>query len=281
MAQILIDYANDIIEKTADDYEFVLQITKQETGIIEDLYKRFFAIISLFFGSIIALTGSQIMDFSNGAIFLIITGIIAVLVFWKRQKKLRQLNDVYGLYIAVKGNQKSVFQKFKKDVHYWNYLHSFSEKEIRNSLDAFADIEATYSIYLIEVYEKIFPIVRTEMKKSLFVGMLSLIEQSLDGIRVLRNISSKPLPYFIQEELSRMIQDYRKYVSEYYKESDASSTYEVYVNFSDYVDMVFGGPFGAIKLLGFKKYSQYLQNFRNNEFLLDKNLNLVKTRTKQ
>ena len=29
------------------------------------------------------------------------------------------------------------------------------------------------------------------------------------------------------------------------------------------------------------EYSQYLQNFRNSEFLLNKNLNLVKTRTKQ
>ena len=281
MAQILIDYANDMIEKLTDDYEFVLQLTKQETGIVEDMYKRMFAIISLVFGSIIALTGSQIMDFSDGAILLIITGIVTILVFWKRQKKLRQLNDAYGLYISVKGDEKSVFQKFKKNIHYWNHFQSFSEKEIRNSLDALADIEATYSLYLIEVYEKIFPLVRTETKKTLFIGMLSLIEQSLWGIRALRKISSKPLPYFIQDELYRMIQDNKKYVSEYFNEPDASPIYEVYVNFHDYVDMAFGGPFGAIKLLGFRKYSQYLQDLRNSEFLLDKNLTLVKTRTKQ
>ena len=280
MVQILIDYANDIIEKVADDYEFVIQVSKQETGIIKDIYKIIFAIISLVFGSVIALAGTQIINFSHSVIFLIVIGIVSVIIFWKRQKTLRQLNDAYGLYISVVGNEKSIFQKFKKDIHYWNYHRPFSEKDISNTLEAFVDIEATYSFYHIEVYEKIFPLVRTEMKKTLFVGMLSLIEQSTEGIRVLYDISSKPLHYFIQKELSHMIQDYKKYVSEHFKEPNASPTYEVYVNFHDYVDMKLGGPFGAIKSLGFRKYSQYLQELRNKEFLLDKNLNLIKTRTK-
>ena len=63
-------------------------------------------------------------------------------------------------------------------------------------------------------------------------------------------------------------------------EPNSKSSYEVYINSTDYIEIYYGGVFKFIKKYGFKVFAAYNQKTKPYDLLLDEKLNIVKYRLK-
>jgi len=289
MSKILIDFINDVIDETSEEYELIFGKTKQEVKNVEEGYKYIFAGFAIFTGFIITLIGSLIIDFLIGIIILLIDLVLVLVILFKRQRRIRKLHDAYGEYIAVIGQKKGAFLKIRKKIHYWEYIRSNSviakddyltPKNIRNTLLALETIDYAYSLYHISIYEKLFPLVEIDTKSNIFWGLINLRKASGQIAKELKNAGKRPLPFFIHDEINKIYYDNKKYIPKDFMEPLAVSNYEVYINSTDYIDVYYGGTLKLIKKYGFKIFAVYNQKIKPYEFLLDENLNIVNIRLK-
>ena len=282
MTKVLIDFINDVIDETSEEFKLIFGKTKQDVDNVKEGYKYFFAGFTIFIGLIIGLISSLIIDFIIGIIILFIALVSVLLVFFKRQRRIRKLHDTYGEYISIIGQKKDAFLKIRKQIHYWDYILDdiFSSKNIRNTLLALETIDHSYILYKIGIYEKLFPLLEIDTKSTLFWALLNFVKGSAQITRELINFKSKPLPFFIHDEINRIYFENKKYIPKYFMQSLTGPNYEVYINSNDYIDVHYGGTLKFIKKYGFKVFAIYNQKIKPYEFLLDENLNIVNMRLK-
>lgn len=282
MSQVLIEFLNDVIEETSEEYELMINKTKEEVDMVKESYQYVFAGISVFTALIIALIGGSKIDPVDGIVILFIDLVFVLLILLKRQRNLRKLNAAYGEHIAILGHKKSQFLKIRKDIHYWEYVTtSFPSNVVRNTLMALEIMDDAYTLYRIGIYEKLLPLLTSDTKKVVFLGLLVNIKNSISIVRDLHHINSKLLPFFIHSEMNNIFEENKKYIPNDFMLPIVKPTYEVYVNHKDYIDFKYGGFFKFIKKYGFKESSRYIQKLRQYEFLLDENFDVLKFRLKK
>jgi len=232
MSDILINYANDVLDQISEEYNWILGKTKEETDGVKEIYKYLFATITVFTGFIIAIISSMIIGLSTGITILFFELVAVLLLLIKRQRTLRKLNEVYGDWISILGRKKDAFIKIRKNINYWEHIRAdivikkddfLTPKTTRNSLHALNIIDNAYYLYKIAIYEKLFQIVHTEAKADIFVSLMHKIKNSIETAKELEDITKKPLPFYIQDELNQIFSDNRKYFPQFYKESLTSS----------------------------------------------------------
>lgn len=281
MSQVLIEYINDVIEETSDEYGLIFGKTMEEITNVKESYNYLFTGISVFAAFIIALTSTSKIELSVGISILFIDLVSGLLILLKRQRRMRKLNDAYGEHISILGQKKRRFLKIRKDIHYWEYITKpFPPNVIRNSLIALETIDSSYELYKIGIYERLFPLLTLENKKIIFWATLKYIKASISFARDLQHVSSKLLPFFIQNEIRDIFNDNRKYIPDYFMLPNAEPNYEIYVNSRDYVELRFDGALKFIKKYGFKVFALYNKAIKPYEFLLDEDFNIVKYRLK-
>lgn len=281
MTKVLIEFINDVIEETTEEYQLVHGKVEEETESVKESYKYIFAGISVCIALIITLTGAFIIDIVTGGLVLFSIFIISILILLKRQRRLRKLNDAYGSYISKLGQKKDHFLKIRKDIHYYEYLTTpFPSNVVRNSLIALEVIDHAYSLYNITIYEKLFPLLTLETKQITFKSLLIHIKNSVGIAQELQRVGSKELPFFIHDEIHKIIDDNKKYIPEYFMEPLAKSDHEIYVNYNDHLNFTYGGMFQFIKTQGYMTFAIYNKNAKQYEFLLDENFNVIKYRLK-
>lgn len=282
MSQVLIEFVNDVIDETSEEYELILGKIKEETDNVKESYQYVFAGISVFTALIIALIGASKIEIITGILILLDDLTFVLLILFRRQRKLRQLNDAYGEHIAILGQKKRHFLEMRKDIHYWEYITTpFPSNVVRNTLIALETIDDVYALYRIGIYEKLLPLLTLDTKKVVFLALLANIKNSIYLVRDLQNINSKLLPFFIHTEMNKIFEENKKYIPDDFMLPIVKSTYEVYVNHKDYIDFKYGGFFKFVKEYGFKESSAYVQKLRQYEFLLDENFNVLKFRSKK
>lgn len=281
MTKVLIEFINDIIDETTEEYQLILGKTKEETDSVQESYKYIFAGISVFIALIITIMGAFIINIVTGGFTLFLIFIVSILILLKRQCRLRKLNDAYGLYISTLGQKKDHFLKIRKEVHYYEYLTApFPSNVVRNSLIALEVIDHAYSLYNIGIYEKLFPLLTLETKQIMFRALLIYIKNSAYTAKELQRAGSKELPFFIHSEINKIIDDNKKYIPEYFMEPLTTSNYEIYVDYNDHLNFTYGGMFRFIKTHGYAVFANYNINIKQCEFLLDENFSVIKYRLK-
>lgn len=289
MSEILKNFINDVIDEIAEEYNLIFGKTKEEVNSVKESFKYLFTGFTIFTGFIITLIGSTLIDLSTGTIILFLDLVTVLLLLLKRQQKIRKLHDVYGEYISILGQKKSAFIKIRKQINYWEHARSdyvitkddyLTSKNIRNTLHALDIIDHGYGLYKIGIYEKLFHIVQMDTKSTIFWALMHHIKNSINTVKELVDITAKPIPFYIHNEINRILDENKKYVPQYFKEPSAVPNYEVYINSNDYVDVYHDGGWKLLKKLGLRKYSNYIQEIKPYEFLLDENLNIIKKRLK-
>ena len=287
--QILFTFINDVIDEISEEYDLILGKTEDDVKNVKESYKYLFTGITIFTGFIITMISAFIIDFSVGVGILFLVVIVTVLTLLKRQRRIRKLNDAYGEYIAVLGQKKSAFIKIRKKINYYENIRAeiiiqrddyLTPKNIRNVLHALDTIDYAYHLYYIKIYRKLFPVVETDAKRSIFVGLIHHLKNSISTIKELSNITSMALPYYIHDEVNKILNDNIVYIPKNFKEPLVSPVHEIYLSFNDYTDVKYGSGWNYIKLVGIRKYSEQIQKLKNQEFLLDENLEIVKIRNK-
>lgn len=282
MSQVLIEFVNDVIDETSEEYELILGKVKEETKSVEEWYKYVFAGISVFLTFIIVMMSTSIIPLFSGMIILFTDFVAVLLILLVRQQRMRELNDAYGVWISILGSKKRQFLKIRKDIHYWEYIRNpFPPNVIRNTLIALETIDAAYTLYRIETYEKLLSVLKWDDKKVTFYALVMSIKGVIPLARDMQNIKSKLLPFFIHDEINKIFYENKKYIPDYFMEPNIQSNYEVYVSYKDYINFKHGNYFNFIKEYNFKESSRYIRILRRYEFLLDENFNVIKSRLKK
>lgn len=287
--QILYSFINDVIDEISEEYELILGKSKEYVDGVKESYKYLFTGITIFVGFIITMISAFIIEFSIGSIILFLMMNVTLLILLKRQRRIRGINLAYGEYISVLGQKKSAFIKIRKKINYFENIRVdtvikkddyLTPKNIRNALYALDVIDYTYNLYYIKIYESLFSIIETDAKRSIFIGLTNILKNSISTMKELSNMTSKSLPYYIHDEINRVIDDNMSHIPKYFKESLDSSNYNIYLSFKDYVDVKYGSGWNYMKLIGIKKYSEQSQKLKNQEILLDETLEIIKIRNK-
>ena len=290
MSKILRTFIIDLLDETSEKYNIIFKSTKDETDNIKENYRYVFTGLTMIFGLIVALIASNHIEFTIGIILIFIEFIISQLILLQRQRKLKHIHNAYGEYIARIGQKRRMFLKIKKEINYWENVRAdivikkgdyLTPKNIRTALHAIEIINYSYNLYFIEIFKKILPFVGDDMKSTIIRSIIISINKSVEVMKVLTDISTKPLPFYLRDIIYSIINDNKKYVPRYFKEPTAKSDYEFYVNYKDYMSISYGGPFNMIKKFGLRNFGLHMHIIKNLDFLLDENFNIVKTRIRQ
>lgn len=287
--QILYSFINDIIDEISEEYELILGKSKEYVDGVKESYKYLFTGIAIFIGFMITMISAFIIEFSIGIIILFLTMNVTLVILLKRQRRVRRINLAYGEYISVLGQKKSAFIKIRKKINYFENIRAdtvvqkddyLTPKNFRNALYALDVIDYTYNLYYIKIYETLLPIIETDAKRSILIRVTHILKNSISTMKELSNVTSKSLPYYIHDEINRVIDDNMAYIPKNFKEPLVSSNYKIYLSFNDYVDVKYGSGWNYMKLIGIKKYSEQAQKSKNQEILLDENLEIIEIRNK-
>lgn len=280
-------YIDDIIVQTENGEKYMDESFKHYIKLIDDNFTPYFrAFLGIMSAWGVIVIPIQLFDFRLSLILFGFFGVVILILYLLKKHLISRIYDVIDHRKFMYVTKRKCFLNIRKEMNF--YQHSrvdiflkqedlFSDKVNRTTMWALYNLDLAYTRFNLNYYKLLYKISKNNKQKLECINNYFKIHSTLlDTILLLNEYMSKPLPFFIGDEIHSLVQNHLEYIPEYYMQPDAHIEPLFDISLSDLIQLSFGGLRQMYKDAGYLQANLILKNMFRKRFFIDKNLNVLK-----
>jgi len=280
-------YIDDIIAQTENDEKYLNESLKDSLKTINDTFTPYFriflGIMSAWGGIIIPI---QIFDFTSSLVLFGILGIIMLILYLLKRRMISGINSALNYRKFMYINKIRCFLNIRKEINFYHHSRVdmflkqedvFSDKVNRNIMWTLYNLNLAYDMFNLDYYKLLYKIsITNEQKRECIDNYFNIHSKLLETILSLNEFITKPLPFFIRDEILSLVKNHLNLIPKYYMQPDATIEPNFDISLSDLVQLRFGGIRQLYKDAGYTQTNVIFNTMFRKRFFIDKDLNVIK-----